>query len=95
MKITREQVKPIAHLARLEFSDQELDAFTGQMNDILAYFDKLQEVDTSSVEPTSHAIAVRNVLREDRVHICLAQPSSLANAPDPASGLFRVPKIIE
>ncbi|HNR12838.1 MAG TPA: Asp-tRNA(Asn)/Glu-tRNA(Gln) amidotransferase subunit GatC [Thermodesulfobacteriota bacterium] len=95
MKINREQVAHIAHLARLEFSDQELDAFTGQMNDILAHFDKLLEVDTSSVEPTSHAITVHNVFREDRVHACLAQSQALANAPDSASGLFRVPKIIE
>lgn len=95
MKITRTQVEHIAHLARLEFNENDLDDFTHQMNGILAYFDKLSAVDTSAVEPTSHAIKVANVFREDQTAESLSQESTLANASDRENGLFRVPKIIE
>jgi aspartyl-tRNA(Asn)/glutamyl-tRNA(Gln) amidotransferase subunit C len=95
MKITRQEVEHIAHLARLEFSGEEVESFTEQLNDILSYFDKLSEVDTDSVEPTSHAIRIANVFREDEVVESAPQEAGLANAPDQEKGLFRVPKIIE
>ena len=95
MKITREQVEHIAHLARLEFSENELEAFTRQMDNILTYFDKLQEVDTTSIEPTSHAIQVKNVFRDDEVKKSIALDLSLKNAPEKEGNCFRVPKIIE
>ena len=95
MKITRHQVERIAHLARLEFGAEDLDAFTGQLNDILTYFDKLSEVDTASVEPTSHALRIANIFREDAVSSAQTPEASLANAPDREKGFFRVPKIIE
>jgi aspartyl-tRNA(Asn)/glutamyl-tRNA(Gln) amidotransferase subunit C len=95
MKITRDQVEHIAHLARLEFSENELEAFTRQMDNILTYFDKLQEVDTTAVEPTSHAIQVKNVFREDEVKKSIALDLSLKNAPEQEGSCFRVPKIIE
>ncbi len=95
MKISRREVEHIAHLARLEFSAEQFESFTGQLNDILAYFDKLSEVDTASIKPTSHAIRIRNVFREDAVTESVPRELSLANAPDPEKGLFRVPKIIE
>jgi aspartyl-tRNA(Asn)/glutamyl-tRNA(Gln) amidotransferase subunit C len=95
MKITREQVEHIAHLARLEFSEQELQAFTRQMDNILTYFDKLKEVDTTSVEPTSHAIKINNVFREDEVKNSIGHALSLKNAPEAEGNCFRVPKIIE
>ena len=95
MKITRQEVEHIAHLARLEFSGHELESFTGQLNNILDYFDKLSEVDTASVEPTSHAVKIANVFREDQVVSSVPREAGLANAPDPEKGLFRVPKIIE
>ena len=95
MKITRDQVEHIAHLARLEFSENELEAFTRQMDNILTYFDKLQEVDTTAVEPTSHAIQVKNVFRDDEVKKSIALDLSLKNAPEKEGNCFRVPKIIE
>jgi len=95
MKITRDQVEHIAHLARLEFNEKEIEAFTRQMNNILTYFDKLKEVDTTSVEPTSHAIRVTNVFREDEVKESIPSDLSLKNAPEQEGSCFRVPKIIE
>ncbi|MDY0187888.1 MAG: Aspartyl/glutamyl-tRNA(Asn/Gln) amidotransferase subunit C [Syntrophus sp. PtaU1.Bin005] len=95
MKITREEVAYVAHLARLEFSEAEEELFTGQLNDILLYMDKLNEVDTAGVEPLSHAISLSNAFREDRVQESLSQDLSLANAPDPRGEFFRVPKVIE
>ena len=95
MKITLQQVKRIAELARLEFSEEELEAFTRQMDSSLAYFDKLNEVDTGAIKPTSHAIMVRNVFREDEVVASIPTALSLENAPEKESDCFRVPKIIE
>lgn len=95
MKITRQEVEYIAHLARLEFNGQELESFTGQLNNILGYFDKLSEIDTTSIEPTSHAVKIANVFREDQVMPSVQREQGLANAPDPEKGMFRVPKIIE
>jgi len=95
MKITRDQVEHIAHLSRLEFSEKEIEAFTRQMDNILTYFDKLTEVDTTSVEPTSHAIRVTNVFREDEIKKSIALDLTLKNAPEQEGSCFRVPKIIE
>jgi len=95
MKITRQEVMHIAQLARLEFSEEETDKFTEQLDAILNYFDKLKTVDTKSVEPTSHAIMVNNVFREDAVVESFPRDSNLANAPDKESNCFRVPKIID
>jgi len=95
LKITKEEVAYVAHLARLEFSEAEKEMFTGQLNDILLYMDKLNEVDTAGVEPLSHAISLSNAFREDEVRESLSQERSLANAPDPRGEFFRVPKVIE
>jgi len=95
MKISRQQVEHIAQLARLEFNEKEIDAFTQQLDKILTYFDKLKEIDTTSVEPTSHAIMVKNVFREDGIEKSIPRDSCLDNAPDRERGCFQVPKIIE
>jgi len=98
MKITRKEVEYVAHLARLELTPEEAEQFTGQLGQILEYFDKLKELDTSSIEPTSHAIpALRgaNAFREDQVKPSYDQETALQNAPAKADGFFRVPKIIE
>ena len=95
MKITRQEVEHIAQLARLEFNEKEIDAFTQQLDKILTYFDKLKEIDTTSVEPTSHAIMVKNVFREDGIKKSIPRDSCLDNAPDGEHGCFQVPKIIE
>ena len=95
MKITLEQVKHIAELARLEFNQDELEAFTRQMDSILVYFDKLKEVDTAAIKPTSHAISVKNAFREDAVVASIPPELCLENAPGKESSFFRVPKIID
>ncbi len=95
MKITKEQVEYVAHLARLEFSEQEKGKFTSQLNDILLYMDKLNEIDTAGVIPETHAISLNNAFREDIVKPSLGPEKSLANAPDSKGTFFRVPKVIE
>ena len=93
--ITREEVLHIARLARLELSDTELERIREQLNGILQYIDKLKELDVSGVEPTSHAVPLVNVMREDAVVPPFPQDAMLANAPDRVGALFRVPRIIE
>jgi aspartyl-tRNA(Asn)/glutamyl-tRNA(Gln) amidotransferase subunit C len=93
--ITREDVEHVARLARLELSDTEIERMREQLNAILGYIDKLRELDITNVEPTSHAVPLVNVMREDEVVPCLPQDQMLANAPDRVGELFRVPRIIE
>ena len=93
--ISSQQVEYVAHLARLKISDQEKDKFTSQLNDILLYIDKLNELDTKGVEPMSHAIAVTNSFRQDEILDSIGTEKSLANAPDTRGEFFRVPKVIE
>jgi len=95
LKITRDEVAYVAHLARLEFGEEEMDKFTSQLNDILLYMEKLNEADTNGVEPMTHAIAQKNAFREDAVRPSLPIGEALTNAPDPKGEFFRVPKVIE
>ncbi len=95
MKITKEQVEYVAHLARLDFSEVEKDKFTSQLNAILLYMEKLNAVDTDGVEPETHAISLMNAFREDVVQSSLDPETSLANAPEEKASCFRVPKVIE
>ena len=92
--ITREEVGKIALLSRLEFTDEQADAFAGQLGRILAYVDKLSALDTTDVEPTSHALALVNVLRPDEVRPSLTPEQALANAPEQEAQCFRVPPIL-
>ena len=95
MKITREQVQHVARLARLSLSDDEVSMFTGQMADILAYVEKLNELDTDGIVPTSHAVPMENAFRDDVVRPSIGAEAALANAPDRVADFFRVPKVIE
>jgi aspartyl-tRNA(Asn)/glutamyl-tRNA(Gln) amidotransferase subunit C len=95
LKITKDEVKHVAHLARLEFSEEEQEKFTSQLNDILMYIEKLNQIDTTGVEPMSHAIGLNNAFREDHVGESLKHDLSLANAPEARGYFFRVPKVIE
>jgi aspartyl-tRNA(Asn)/glutamyl-tRNA(Gln) amidotransferase subunit C len=93
--ITKETVASIAHLARLEFSDSEMEKFTGQLNDILGYMEKLNELDTSKVEATSHVGEVATPMRADVVHNSDVIKDLLEkDAPDAEDGFFRVPKVL-
>jgi aspartyl-tRNA(Asn)/glutamyl-tRNA(Gln) amidotransferase subunit C len=95
MKISREEVENVAVLARLELTGEEKDVFTGQMDAILAYVDKLNELDTSGVIPTAHAVPMENAFRDDEARPAIGVDSALANAPERVDGFFRVPKVIE
>jgi len=95
MKITKEEVRHVAYLARLKFKEEEEQLFTAQLNRILDYMEQLEKVDTSEVEPTFHAVTRTNVFREDSVAPSISQDLTLSNAPDRDRGFFRVPKIIE
>lgn len=93
--ISREDVEHVARLARLSLSDAECERMREQLSGILAYIDTLRDLDTGAVEPTSHAVPLVNVMRDDEVRPGLPPEEMLANAPDPAGDLFRVPRIIE
>lgn len=93
--ISREDVEHVARLSRLALSDTEIERMREQLSGILAYIDKLRALDTAGVEPTSHAVPVVNVLRDDDTRPGLTQDEALANAPDRRDALFRVPRIIE
>lgn len=95
MKISSKEVEYVAHLARLAISQEEQEKFTAQLNDILLYIDKLNELNTEGVEPTSHAMSVTNAFREDIVLNSIGTQASLANAPDARGDFFRVPKVID
>jgi aspartyl-tRNA(Asn)/glutamyl-tRNA(Gln) amidotransferase subunit C len=85
----------VAHLARLELSQAEKEKFAAQLKDILAYVEKLGEVDVTGIEPTAHAIPLTNVLRKDEPRPSIEIEKVLKNAPEQARDLFIVPKIIE
>jgi aspartyl-tRNA(Asn)/glutamyl-tRNA(Gln) amidotransferase subunit C len=94
MKITQREVEHVAHLARLHLSQDELRTMTTQLDMILSYFAKLDELDTRTVEPTTHALSVTNAFREDEVRPSLTQREALANAPEHDGESFIVPRII-
>lgn len=94
MAVTKDEVKHVAHLARLEFQENELDGFTQTFNNILDYIAKLGEVKTEGIEPTSHVIDVKNVFRDDNPTGSLPNQEALSNAPSSEDGSFVVPRII-
>ena len=95
MKITKEDVDKIANLAKLAFTEEEKESFRGNLEEIVSYVEKLNELNTDFVEPTYYIQASGNVVRKDEVKESLSQEEALANAPEKAHGLFRVPKVIQ
>lgn len=93
--IKKEDVLHIAVLSKLKFSDDEAEKFKGELNSILGYIEKLSELDTENVEPTSHVLDLYSVTREDAAKPELGVEKALANAPEPEHGHFRVPRVIE
>ena len=91
MAIDREQLLKVAHLARLELRDEEVERLEGQLNDILEAVSKVAELDLSDVPPTSHPLEVVNVWEDDEPQPCLPVEEALANAPDRDGNYFRVP----
>jgi aspartyl-tRNA(Asn)/glutamyl-tRNA(Gln) amidotransferase subunit C len=94
MSVTKNDVKKIAELARLEFTETELENYTTEMNKMLDYVDKLNELNTENVQPLSHPIENTNVFREDEVKQSTNRVEALKNAPDKSSEHFKVPKVI-
>lgn len=89
--IDREQVLHVARLARLELSDDEVERMAHELSGILDHVDKIGELELDDTEPTSHVVALENVLRADEPRPSLDRERALASAPDPADGAFRVP----
>jgi len=104
VKISREDVLRVAELAHLELTPEEISAYQGQLDEILTYVDKLNEIDVSNVEPMSqvifHAVSADGAdahpeLREDTLLPCDAADAILSQAPDAEKPFFRVPKVID
>jgi aspartyl-tRNA(Asn)/glutamyl-tRNA(Gln) amidotransferase subunit C len=95
MGIDRKAVDHVARLARLDLSDEERERMSVELAQILAHAEAIQELDLDDIEPTSHALPLRNVMRPDEVKPSLTQDEALASAPEADEGRFRVPKIIE
>jgi aspartyl-tRNA(Asn)/glutamyl-tRNA(Gln) amidotransferase subunit C len=95
VKITREEVRHVALLARLELTPEEEKAMAATLDEILTYMEQLGELDVSAVEPTAHVLDLATPLRDDRVTNTPATDALLANAPARDGDFFKVPKIIE
>ncbi len=95
MGITKDTVKYVAHLARVELKSRELEKLSRQLQDILDFIDKLKKLDTQNINPTSHILPISNVLREDTPSLSLPVEKALKNAPCRERNFFVVPKVIE
>jgi aspartyl-tRNA(Asn)/glutamyl-tRNA(Gln) amidotransferase subunit C len=89
--IDRDQVLHVARLARLRLNDEEVERMSGELSGILDHVERISELDLDGVEPTSHVIALKNVLRPDEPRPSWDRDDVLERAPDPAGGAFRVP----
>ena len=95
MKISEDEVRYVAQLARLRLDEGQIHEMSETLSKILTYMDKLNEVDTSDVSPTSHVVKMETAFRKDEVKESLPQDHALQNAPDRIGAFYRVPKIIE
>ncbi|MCK5655006.1 MAG: Asp-tRNA(Asn)/Glu-tRNA(Gln) amidotransferase subunit GatC [Candidatus Aureabacteria bacterium] len=95
MKIDKKLISYLAHLSRLEFDDSKLEEFTSQIDKIVEYIKKLDELDTEKVEPTAHILPVKNVFREDKIIPSIEREKVFKSAPETQNGYFIVPKVIE
>jgi aspartyl-tRNA(Asn)/glutamyl-tRNA(Gln) amidotransferase subunit C len=95
MKITKDVVEYVAHLARLELEPSEIELYTVQLDRILQYMDALNSLDTENVKPTSHAVPLDCVLRGDEVRPSFERSASVQNAPEKKGTFFKVPPVIE
>ncbi|NTU43349.1 MAG: Asp-tRNA(Asn)/Glu-tRNA(Gln) amidotransferase subunit GatC [Nitrospirales bacterium] len=95
MRITEQDVRHIARLARLHLPEEEVSTMGGQLNAIIEYVEQLGSLDTADVEPTSHVLPLQNVMRDDLPRPSLSPEDALGNAPDPSDSFYRVPKIID
>lgn len=94
-RISVDQVKHVAHLARLAITEEEANTFTKQLDSIISFAELLNELDTTNVEPTAHVLEIKNVMREDRSQQGLPLEEVLKNAPEHQDGQIKVPGIME
>ncbi|MBT2287209.1 Asp-tRNA(Asn)/Glu-tRNA(Gln) amidotransferase subunit GatC [Paenibacillus polymyxa] len=95
MSISNHDVQHVAKLARLNLTAEEEQTLTGQLNAILKYAEKLNELDTEDIEPTTHVLHVSNVMREDETKESLSIEQVMRNAPEEEDGQFKVPAVME
>ena len=95
MKVTKKDLETVAVLSRLRVPEDEQEKYIGQMDAILTYMDNLSAVETGNVEPTTYALPMQNVFREDVVKPSLDREAALSNAPLKDNGYFKVPKVLE
>ncbi len=94
MKISKKEVEHVARLARLSLTDEELNRMTGQLDNILSYVEKLEELDTDNIVPTTHVFSLSNAFREDVIKESLSQEEAVKNGPQQDGEMFQVPRII-
>ncbi len=95
MAISKDEVRYIAHLARLGLTDREIEDFQGQLEGILAYVDKLKTLDVEGIAPTAHVLDIKNVLRPDTRRPSLDSDKALRIAPQREGDYYKVPRVIE
>ncbi len=95
MSVSIEEVKYIAKLAKLEFNEKELEQMSLELSKILDYMAKLNELDTSNIEPLAYPHEINNVFREDKLKSSISNKEALKNAPDKTESFFKVPKVIK
>lgn len=95
MKISEQDIKTVASLSRLRIREEEKDDVLFQLNKILTYVENLQTLDTSKIEPTTYALPMQNVFRDDKVKPSLDRDLALSNAPLKEDGYFKVPRVLE
>jgi aspartyl-tRNA(Asn)/glutamyl-tRNA(Gln) amidotransferase subunit C len=95
MALTRDEVLKVGRLGRIHLSDAEVERFASQLSSILEYVDKLRELDTRGVEPQTHALPLKNVLRPDEPRPGLTPDQALAGAPQSDGDFFRVPRVLD
>ena len=93
--IIKKDVEYVANLSRLELDDADMDNFVPNLQEILSYVDKLNELDTSNIEPTAHVLSLSNVKREDEIKPSLSNEEALKSAPETSGEFFLVPPVIE
>ncbi len=95
MKVTKEDLQNVAVLSRLSIAEDQEEKYIGQLDKFLTYVENLSGVDTEGVKPTTYALPMQNVFREDTVEESLGREAALSNAPLKEDGYFKVPKVLE
>jgi len=95
MKVSQQDIKTVASLSRLRIREEEEQEVTAQLDKFLTYVENLQAIDTTNIEPTTYALPMQNVFREDKVKQSLDRELALSNAPLKEDGYFKVPRVLE